>query len=465
MFAYYQKFKITALLGLLLTVACNQSQDSWTTLANSLPAQVHTNQAFVSIVLYILKQTHEPILRKDDGENYSSHILSRWTRSLDYRNFTFCPNQSLWFHKGKNLSIPLFLEQLSTITKRYDAEATLSVNGECIDVKYKNSHLGYLDFLTKYENAPTVNQSADVEDGLGPFRVAELKKDRIVLARKVPARRAYNTIVLLQNPGEDKAKDLAVADPNLISGLKIPKSHDSAYQSFYNTELRTGDLIINHPDPVMRKMIYNCVDIDLLRRSFLPAVERFLDVATILPIGVPGAQQGLASQNCSAAMAAVRGKRGDIVFANWRTDNDSQMAEFAESFFKKTGVRMRLVRYPSAEFKKMLHSRPRPYHLTIMHLDAVVPDYQSFMETFFRKDGYLDFDLPKGEGYFEKMLLTEDPGRKRELALSAVSEISREAVALPLYQNARLFRYPRSVKNLVVGRGFIGYPEVADFRW
>jgi hypothetical protein len=180
---------------------------------------------------------------------------------------------------------------------------------------------------------------------------------------------------------------------------------------------------------------------------------------------VPGAQRGFPKQDCQAALSKMPKKRDNIIFSNWRTDNNMQMRRFVDAFFKRTGVRIRLVHYPPDEFKKMLHNRPRPYHLTVMHLDAVVPDYRSFLETFFRKDGYLDFDLPAGAKYFKEMLRTEDSGRKHELAMYTAGELSKEAVALPLYQNVRRFQYPKKIRNIVVGQGFLVYPEVGDFKW
>jgi len=465
MFAYNKKFRSLILVGLLCAAGCQGGQDSWVALANSLPSQVRTNQAFVSIVLYILKQTHEPLLRRDDGENYSSRILRKWTRSLDYREFTFCPDQSLRFNVRTKFSIELLSGQLADITRKYDDSAVLNVREGCVNVKFALSHPSYMAYLTQYENAPTVERNESIEDGLGPFSVEKIEKDRIVLVRKTSVRRGYNTIIVRQNSKDIVGDYGGIADWNLLSGSEIPPSAQGSYQSFSNTELKTGNLIINHPDPAMRRLIYNCTDIDLLRRSFFPSKSDFSDVTSVLPIGVPGAQQGLAKQDCRAALAAAPHKRGDLTFANWRTDNDEQMKLFAEAFFKRTGVRMRLVRYPPAEFKKMLHSRPRPYHLTIMHLDAVVPDYRAFLEVFFRKDGYLDVDLPAGAGYFESMLRTEDAVRKRALAMSVVGELSGKAVALPLYQSVRVFSYPRKIKNIVVGQGFLEYPGIGDFRW
>lgn len=465
MSAYNKKTHSLILAGLICATGCHGGQDSWVVLANSLPPEVRTSQSFVSIVLYILKQTHEPLLRRDDGENYSSKILRKWTRSLDHREFSFCPDQRLRFNDQTGFSVELLKGQLADITKKYDDSALLDVHDGCVRVKFKMSHPSYMVYLTQYENAPTVEKNGAAEDGLGPYSVEKVGKDSIVLERKKNVRRGYNRIVVRQNSKDIAAGDHGVADWNLLSGVEMPGSAQGSYQSFSNTELKTGNLIINHLDPAMRRVIYNCADIDLLRRSFLPTKSEFSDVASVLPIGVPGAQQGVARQDCGAALAALPHKHGNIIFSNWRTDNDAQMGHFAEEFFKRTGVRMRLVRYPPAEFKKMLHSRPRPYHLTIMHLDAVVPDYRAFLEVFFRKDGYLDFDLPVGEGYFKSMVRTEDTRLKHALAMSVVGELSGEGVALPLYQSVRIFRYPKKIKNMVVGQGFIEYPEIGDFRW
>ncbi len=440
-------------------------QDNWVVLANSLPSQVHANQAFISIVLYILKQTHEPLLRRDDGENYSSRILHKWERSLDFKEFSFCPNQSLRFNESSKFTEYLLGEQLSSITKKLDSSASLEVKAGCVAVKFIRGRPGYLDYLTQYENAPTVRRDGAIEDGLGPFRVEMVDKNIILLRRKIPIARGYNTITVRQNSPDISPVDFGVSDRNLISGMELPHSIRVNYQGFYNTELKTGNLIINHADPAMRRVIYNCADIQMLRRSFFPAKGDFFDVGSVLPIGVPGAQQGLPRQDCTAALAGLKNKHATIVFSNWRTDNDAEMSRFAEKFYKDTGVHIKMVRYPPAEFKKMLHTRPRPYNLTIMHLDAVVPNHQAFLEVFFREDGYLDFDLPSGAKTFASMLVEEDAGRRHSLAMSVVDQLRKEAVALPLYQSVRVFWYPGKIKNVVVGKGFIEYPEIGDFRW
>jgi hypothetical protein len=463
--AHYKKLQTVILAGLICVAGCQRSNAPWVVLANSLPSQVHTDQSFVSVVLYILKQTHEPLLRKDDGENYSSRILRKWTRSLDNRDFTFCPDESLRFSAQTEFSVQFLKECLTAIARKYDDSASLSIHDGCVDVRFARSHPGYMDYLTLYENAPTIKRNEFIEDGLGPFYIEKIDKNSIILARKTRITHGYNFVVLRQNT-KDGAMNLGeIADRNLLSESENSGIEPGAYQSFYNTELRTGDLIINHPNPEMRRLIYNCTDIDMLRRSFLPATNTFIDVATVFPIGVPGAQRGFPKQDCQAALSKMPKKRDNIIFSNWRTDNNMQMRRFVDAFFKRTGVRIRLVHYPPDEFKKMLHNRPRPYHLTVMHLDAVVPDYKSFLETFFRKDGYLDFDLPAGAKYFKEMLRTEDSGRKHELAMYTAGELSKEAVALPLYQNVRRFQYPKKIRNIVVGQGFLVYPEVGDFKW
>ena len=55
--------------------------------------------------------------------------------------------------------------------------------------------------------------------------------------------------------------------------------------------------------------------------------------------------------------------------------------------------------------------------------------------------------------------------RKHALAMSVVGELAKEAVALPLYQSVRVFWYPKKIENIVVGKGFLEYPEIGDFRW
>lgn len=65
-------------------------------------------------------------------------------------------------------------------------------------------------------------------------------------------------------------------------------------------------------------------------------------------------------------------------------------------------------------------------------------------------------------------LKTEETEESMDMLLSLVDQLNTElaaaAVVLPLYQVVRTFYYPKHIKNLVVGRSFLEYPEIAALR-
>lgn len=79
MLSNFKKIKLP-LLSLLLCVLAllGYSRDSahtWEVLTGGLPQEISTARAAINSVYYILKQAHEPIFRKNDGQNYISKLL------------------------------------------------------------------------------------------------------------------------------------------------------------------------------------------------------------------------------------------------------------------------------------------------------------------------------------------------------------------------------------------------------
>jgi hypothetical protein len=175
--------RICVLLGTLpLSAAAGGS--SWEVLATGLPETVGVAGARGNIAYYILKQTHEPVFRKSDGQNYTSKILRDWSRSPDYREFRFCPASGLQFDQNNPFLFEDFKADISRITAKYDSSFILGVESGCVKLTFATPRKGYLDYLTLYENAPTKLIFGRAETGLGPFSVESISKEKIVLRRK-----------------------------------------------------------------------------------------------------------------------------------------------------------------------------------------------------------------------------------------------------------------------------------------
>ncbi len=138
------------------------------------------------------------------------------------------------------------------------------------------------------------------------------------------------------------------------------------------------------------------------------------------------------------------------------------MAAFCRDFEKKTGIKVEMVRYPDNEVDAAVFNAPRRYNMVIVVIDAVRPDSAAFFDYLVGTNTYFD-TVPSFLGKQYMHMLKEGGGRAAAESLAA--KLGEEALVLPLYQNIGTFYYPKKIKNMLVGQGFLEYPEVVDFRW
>ncbi len=468
----HRKIAAAGAILLSLVIAAKLSSCShggaarWEVLVNTLPQRISTQDAHVNTVYYALRQTHEPVLRKDDGQNYTSRILKYWSHDLGYLRYTFCPATGLKFDGNREFSANSFRDHILRITGKYSHSFNLTAEGDCSIVSFSAPHKSYLDYLALEENAPTLSSEGESDIGLGPFYVAEVQKEKIILLRKKPVRNGYSEVILhlYKDIGDPMLQNRNVSDFNLIPAVDVPEWVKKEYLSFDNVELKSGNLIINHPDMKARRLIRNCLDVDRFRRAYVPRKKNFLDLQTILPLGLIGAQPGLPQQNCDSRLFNVR-LSTPIVFYNNRDDNEDQLKGLAEDFKKKTGVPLNIAKYPADKIAAIKRQRPRPFNLIVIVIDAVTPNYEAFFDPFLDVSGYHDFDTSILRKLREKLGKTESPELKLSIVNMMIADLELQNAVLPLYQISGRLYYPKGIKNIEVGRGFLQYPEVADFRW
>ena len=132
---------------------------------------------------------------------------------------------------------------------------------------------------------------------------------------------------------------------------------------------------------------------------------------------------------------------------------------------EKTGIKIDVRRLRDEEITRTLYQYPRKYNLVIVAMDAIRPDHEVFFEYLVRADGYFDHPIPRIREQFRLLTAEEDIQKKGELARELAHTASKEYLVLPLLQVRRRYYYPADIKNLTVGKGFLEYPEIADFRW
>lgn len=452
------------LLGVLWGCSDSPEVQRWEVLMLGIPEEVVASRAPETSTYYILKQTHEPLFRRADSQNYSSRLLKDWSRDLTAKEYVFCPDTSLQFDENNRFSLEYFHKYLQVVTGRYCKDYALKQERDCFRVVFPYPRKGYLDALILYDNSPAITKAPGIETGLGPYYVDSISKDKITLLRKNRVRNGYNEIVIRDfDPARGvEYKYSEVADFNKLMSSDVPEKYKTEYLGFNNIQLRSNVLMINHPDRAVRRQIYNCLDVDKFRRAFFPQAKEFYDIATILPVGVLGSVPGKPEQSCKQS-EALKGK--EVVLYNHRPGNRVQMEEFAAEFSSRAGLAMKIVYCTPQELVRVLHRYPRPFNLTVLALDTVYPEYLTFFDCFVRDDGYFDFKLPRISKLYSLLADEDDPDKKTDIAKDILKELSGEAVVLPLSQDNKKFYYPKKIKNLHVGRGFMEYPEVGEFRW
>lgn len=456
---------ILAGLILLSLKSLSGNKAVWGVLVGAFPDKISVSNAHISSAYYILRQTHEPVLRKDDGQNFTSKILGRWSHKLDYTEYEFCLKENLHFDDHNAFTKELFHGHISAITKKHEPGAQVKYSDGCTNVIFKAPAKTYLEYLTLYENAPTKPVGNSFELGLGPYYVAYTGEDRIELARKHGLRNAYSAVVLYlyKDVGDPRLQDRSISDFNLIPSVDIPVWVKESYRSFDNVELKTANLIINHPDLAVRRLVRNCLNADAFRKAYSPRKTDFINIQTLFPMGLPGARAGLPEQSCDSKLFGVR-RTTPIVFLNNRDDNDAQIAALSKDFHKKTGIQLNVAKFPPEQMRAVKRQRPRPYNLIVIVIDATSPDHGAFFGPFLDPSGYRDFDTSTLSGLYSRLTETDDLTLRTEIAGRMLWELDQQSVVLPLYQISSKLYYPAHIKNINIGRGFLQYPEVGEFR-
>lgn len=459
-------FAFFILLGFPHFARANSQTDVWGVLVVSVPDKVVLDKEGETVVSYILRQTHEPLFRKADGQNFTSKILRDWSRSINYTEYTLCPDTSLKFSDSTAFSMDFFYSYLSSATKRYSPNFSIERNVGCAIVRFQTARKGYLDFLTRYEQAPSINQSGNISFGLGPFYVAVLTDKKVELRRKKTVTDGYNTVAFYTySDADDNLKKTGISDFNKLPTSQQPEWISRDFQSFRNIELVSVGLAISHPDKSVRQMLFNCIDTKEFREAYAPITRKqFFDIKTVLPVGVSGAQAGKPEQRCRI-QAGVKGK--EIILANPRINNEETLAQYADNFFKKTGFRIKVRKFLPNQINPMLYDKKniRPYNLLVVTVGALGAEISEFLKLYSGSPLAVDYVPGHIRQMYREIIKEEDIEKKNYLSQNLAEELNREYLVLPLYQTAGTLYYPRKIKNLSVGRGAVEYPEVADLRW
>ena len=369
-------------LTFFVFVGCkNKKDDTWDVIAVGIPTKISPEVAQINMGLYILKQTHEPLLKRNSTGNHVSNVLSKWTRSIDNKKFELCLKDHLKFSSDKKYTSKMFFRDIKRIVSKYDNSAQITTKNNCANISFQNASISFLEELSKYENAPTLNiDGMNWDYGLGKFQVKNFDADKIRLTRKAKVNNGYNSIVFHSYTGKDDKllANQGIEDYNRVLIEHLPEKIISEYNSYPVSLLQTVNLVINHKDKEVRKILFNCIDVKKFRKNFMPKQPEFPNVKTVLPIGILGAESGLTDQICPDSIDKVK----NIIFTNWNHSSSKLLKEYFDELKAKHDIEIKVKNVSMSDFVNTIFDNPHPYNLTVVAIDAVRTDYEAFFWPF-----------------------------------------------------------------------------------
>ena len=456
----YNKKIIFLFLAFICFGSCSSSDDTWDIISVGLPKVISPKIANINMGLYILKQTHEPLLRYRKRTEIYSNLLESWSRNLEDKRFSFCLKKDLRFSDEKVFDVTSLEKYLYRQAKAFEKKVVLESDKSCIIVKFNQSQKSFLNTLTKYENAPSsTSKSKSWENGLGKYKIASIESSKINLERKTKTKDGYNFVNFWAYSGKDDPilTRNGIEDYNRVLIQDLPMKMLKTHQKFNVALLQTINLVLNVKEDGLRNALYNCINIDEFRQAFMPEQERFLDVAGVLPIGIPRSNKGQVEQKCETNKLV--NNRG-LKFFNWNKSSSNSLKNYFTKLKEETGIDIQVIDITMSQFVEMVLKSPHPYDLTVVALDAIDIDYDAYFSPIIDDTSILDVERND-----LKHLYDQYKKNKSEDNIDYISsKILERNLLLPLYQEVRDFYFPAHVEGLILGKNDLEYLEISELR-
>lgn len=437
--------------------------ETWVAVLTGIPKEIKPSMSHSLLVSYVLKQTHEPLLKKDKNSNYYSDIIEKWQRSVDHKQIEFCLLKDKYFDETTKFTSDDLAQFLKAVIENNKLETPSIIKKEnCIQYSFNKPQEKLLELLTFIGNAPTHKSNIpDIENGLGAYFVTELDSKKILLKRKINSSTGFNKIEFLNinNLTTEQLNSETIKDYNFVSGDKIPDWVKVKYLSFNITTLKTRALFINIPDAEMRDKIFNCMDIKSLRTVIFGSKTPMIDIASILPMGIVGASPGTIKQKCSTIVSLATKKKFNLIL--WDIPNKNGLESLLESFFKKTGINIIAEYHSYNELLDFIYKKRSNYNLIPLAIDTKVPSYEQYFESFGDSNKtHFSFMIPDVVNTYKQVTASENTEEKKKYALKLQDLILSNHLVLPLYQISQTFYYPKYLKNILVGFDYLDFPDI-----
>ena len=456
---------LTLIFGIFIMIGCqSQNDDTWDVVSVWLPPEISPNMIHGNSVFYIVRQTHEPIIRVADNNSLYSNILKDWTRSDDYKSFKFCIKDNLEFDTGISFTAEGLFQSLEKLKPRFKGLTNIRT-GNCIEAKTDQPAKPLLDLLTNLEFAPTFeDKKTGWHLGLGPYKVVQKDSEQVILKRKVPIANGFNTIRMMSISGSTKEMESRkIEDFNLLPVEKIPNWTRQEYNSFPVSLLKVYGLVVNVKDKQIRKAIYNCLSIHHFRKAYFPKDRMPVDIASIFPIGIEGASPGKVKQSCDSSSFLKLQRK--LTLANWKPEAENDLEPVFQELEKATNIKVSVKNYDATVLGDLLLKKQSGYDLMVVALDTTNEEYLPFFESFLEpRKKFHAVDLSRLVPDYLGLKKADTKQKLVSIAQKLNTELLDEAVFVPILQQTREYFFPKDLKEMNLGLNFLGYLEIGNLR-
>lgn len=454
------KTLITVLIA-ISAISCTKHSDTWNALTLTIPTEVQTMTAFNTPVIYLLTQTHETIFRQIQNGDIDSRILIKWNRSADSKKLTMCPNTELKFDDEHSFSIEHLTRSVNLLKKRFP-EITVTTSENCLSIDNNSGVVNIIDELTHFEYAPTIESKINgVELGLGSFSIISKTNKQIILIRKVSKEKRINKInFILQSTILDSKELFEIDDFNYV--YEVPDWVASKYVSLPVQQLKEYALLIDHVDPIIRKIIWNCTDIVELRKIYLPSNTNINDVATVFPVGISGAVEGKPNQSCNIDLMN-KIKKTEVTFLNWNEKILTALNTFFSKQIYADKIKVKIRQVTPTQMNEMLIKRLPGFNLSIIACDTIYQQYVSFFEPYLDPEKSLFHKMDKALMDDFVKFRTSSIEMQKLVSIKINNKITEDKnFVLPLGQLAKTMFFPKNLKKITAGTSRLGVIDISE---
>lgn len=453
----------------LFVLSCDGSLHTWRVAIVGIPSRISPRDIHLLTTSYIIKQTHEPLFKKDGVNSYLSTILDSWSRGADYSSYKLCVGKPKKFSVDrffKTADLKIHIEKV--FNKYSHPKYKMNLKDDCLEIEFSEAYRSFLEIMSDLENSPSLPSSiAKVDDGLGDFQVVVYSKDLVKLKRKTMVRGFIEEVYFYDIEAIKHDKELLskLDDINhvFLSSIKdIPKAK---FTFFDYKPLKEYVLLINHPDVNLRKAIFNCINIEQLRLGAYLDETNYIDISTLIPFGIPGGERGLISRDCRGQFSYRKFRKKPIELKIWENIDEEKIYQAFSSVFvepPKQSVSIKKESY--TELIKDVSQKN--YDLFLVVVDTQGSSYVPFFEYVFDEArSFLNFESSEGHRLFRILKETRDFREQLSIALELQKIIFAENLVLPLYQPIRRFYYPKKVSGVFVLDDFLDFPQLNKVRY